>query len=408
MSEHLPSIDWPSLLQKAPGFSAALVDVLCAGDASAYAPHVRAVYCFDLFDAQVSGGGVGQYFDNVASAMADFASMPELIAHNSVFAPVLPLIEEVHAIWHGIAADYLAADEEDDPAQVRKAVLAPHAERLEAIATAFFAIHHAIRQRLEADIVQAPHRYFTISPIPGLRGKGVEHVVLEDGAHRLRFENGFPVGPNTLEHEDGSCDVVWFSRDRTLLHADMAGFAGRMHQWIHYPSQASGRWIRSDLLGAGREELLALGLSRSRHGLCENYHADGRPERASLHWHGEELCSEFFYPDGSVLLRCRRRDEGELRLRYWPNGALNTECVRDREGRDRYLRCLDAQGRDLAPNGTGRLHEMLSLDGEARQWREGVLENGLLHGPVRRMASRSDGSRARETERTVYDKGRPA
>lgn len=404
MTHRLPSIDWPSLLQRAPGFSAAIADVLCGDDPATYAPHVRAVHCFDLFDAQVSDGGVDQYFANVASAAEDFANMPALIACNPVFAPALPLIEEVHAIWNGVAADYLAADEEGDPAQC-EALLAPHTGRLKAIATA----------RPPPCDPAAPggrHRAGAASLLHDRAdSRGVEHVVLDDGAHRLRFENGFPVGPNTLEHEDGSCDVVWFSRDRTLLHADTAAFAGRMSHWIHYPSQASGRWIRNDLLGAGqsaRDELRALGLSRSRHGLCENYRADGRPERSSLHWHGEELCSEFFYPDGSVLLRCQRRDEGELRLRYWPNGALNTECIRNHEGRDRYLRCLDPQGNDLAPKGSGRLREMLSLDDGMRQWREGALANGFLHGPVRRMASRPDGSRVRETECTVYDEGRTA
>lgn len=408
MSLRLPSIDWPAFLQRAPGFSSAIVEALCDDDASSYAPHVRAVYCFDLFDAQVSNGGVDQYYGNVASAMPDFAKWPELIAQHAVFRPALPLIEEVHTIWDGIAAAYLETDEKCDSSDACEALLAPHRERLAAIGKAFFAIHHAIRQRLEADIVRAPHHYFAIAPVPGLRGVGVEHVALNENRCRLRFEDGFPVGPNTLEHEDGSCDVIWFSRDRTLLRADMAGFGGRMHSWIHYPSQASGRWIRNDFMGDGqvtRSDTRALGLAG--HGLRENYRADGRLEHASLHWYGEELRSEFFYPDGTVLLTCRRGDMGERQLRYWPNGALNIECIEGHDGGKRYLRCLDEEGRDLAPGGTGRLLEMLSLDDEVRQWREGELVNGLLHGPVRRMASLPDGSNPRETEHVRYENGYP-
>ena len=44
--------------------------------------------------------------------------------------------------------------------------------------------------------------------------------------------------------------------------------------------------------------------------------------------------------------------------------------------------------------------------GEIVQWRAGELVNGFLHGPVRRMACRPDGSGVRETERTFYKNGR--
>lgn len=413
----LPSIDWPALLRSAPHFSHSIVDALHTSGPDGFAPLVRAVYYFDLFDAQVSNGGVDQYFANVAAHLDDAGAVPGIIAANPVYAPLLPLIEEAHAIWNAVADAYCEEDDdedEEDEDEDENDLLAPHAERMEAIATAFFAQHHAIRQRLEEDIVRDPHRYFALAPVPGLRGSGVEHVALADGAHRLRFVEGFPIGPNVFENGDGGCkngcDVVWFSPDRTLLQCETAGFGGeRSRHWIHYPSQASSSWTTGEDFMSGapqsvRNDRLALGLGQ--HGLHEYFSAEGRRESATLHWHGEELCSEHFYPDGAALLRCKRQGHGEHRLRYWPNGALNTESIEERDGRERYLRCLDPEGRDLAPNGTGRLHEMLSLDSAMRQWREGELVGGFLSGPLRRMASHPDGSQPRETERSFYKNGR--
>ena len=415
----LPATDWPALLRCAPYFSRAIVDALCEHGPSGFAPLVRAVYYFDLFDAQVSNGGVDQYFDNVAARLNDADAVPDLIAANPVYAPALPLIREAHAIWSAVADAYPQEEEEDDEDEddawdAYQDQLAPHEARMEAIATEFFALHHAIRQRLEQDIVQHPQRYFTIAPVPGLRGSGVEHVALEGGAHRLRFVDGFPIGPNTFdnENEDGSCDVVWFSPDRTLLQCETPGWAAqRNRHFIHYPSQTSSTWtLNADLGGDGKVRSIRndqYGLGGRSHGLHETFHQNGQRESASLHWHGEELCSEHFHADGSPLLRIAPHGSGQQRwLRYWPGGALNTESLQERDGRDRYLRCLDEHGTDLAPGGTGRLREVLGQLGEIVQWREGELVNGFLHGPVRRMACRPDGSGVRETECTFYKNGR--
>lgn len=415
MNQRLPSTDWPALLRCAPHFSRAIVDALCGSEPDDFAPLVRAVYYFDLFDAQVSNGGVDQYFSNVAAHLADASMVPGIIAANPVYAPVLPLIEEAHAIWTTVADAYREDDEDDEREEDDDEdddLLTPHAERMETIATAFYALHHAIRQRLEEDIVRDPHRYFAVAPVPGLRGSGVEHVALADGAYRLRFVDGFPIGPNVFENGDGGCDVVWFSPDRTLLQCEVAGWAAqRERHWIHYPSQASSSWtsgedFMSGALQAVRNDREALGLGH--HGLHETFNAQGLRTSAQLYWHGEELCSEHIYPDGTPQLRIAPHAGGKRWLRYWPGGTLNTESIEDRDGRDRYLRCLDEQGADLAPQGTGRLVEMLSLDDGMRQWREGELVGGFLHGTVLRWASHPDGSGARETERTFYKNGRAA
>lgn len=406
----LPAVDWPTLLRRAPYFSTALVDVLCDADPADFAPHVQAVYYFDLFDAQVSNGGVDQYFDNVAARLPDAAGVPAIVAANPVYAPALAFLEEAHAIWTAVAPAYPTDDTDDDAWDAYQERLAPHAARLDDIASGFYALHHGIRQRLEADIVGDPHRYFAIAAVSALVGHGVEHVVLGDGAARLRFVDGFPFGPNTFECEDGGCDVVWFSPDRTLLQAETAGYSEqRDRHWIHYSSQASSSWTSGvDFLGGARSvrnDRIALGLGH--HGLHETFRADGQRESASLHWHGEELCSEHFYDDGTTHLRIGPQGGSRRWERYWPSGALNTVSIEERDGRTRYLRCLDPDGNDLAPRGSGQLQEMLSLDDEMCQWREGDLVDGFLSGMVRRLASLPDGSQARETERTLYKNGRP-
>ncbi|EJE53903.1 hypothetical protein PMI14_01204 [Acidovorax sp. CF316] len=413
-THHLPAIDWPTLLRRAPFFSAAIIDALCEEMPRGLAPHVRAVFDFDLFDAQVSNGGVDQYFRNVLLERGgDPGRVPASIAHNPALAGALPFVDEVHAIWRTIAPAYTAAaereddDEGDDGAPDCDAILAPHAERIEALQQRFFAAHHAIRQALEADIVRAPGHYFAMAAVPGLRGRGIEHVVQGGGAHRLRFDDGFPVGPNTLENEDGSCDVVWFSRDRTLVQAETSGWAGnRDRRWIHYPSQASGSWS-FNFNGEGesvRQDSRSLGLTQ--HGVQEFLRADGRVANSAVYWHGQELRQEFFYPDGGLQLLTERTPEGnERHQRHWPGGQPHTDSVLQADGRTRYTRCLDAEGRDLAPGGNGRLVELLSLDDGMRQWREGALVAGYLHGPVVRMASHLDGTGARETERRNFDHG---
>jgi len=331
----LPLGDWPVLLRSTPYFSRAIIDALHAAGPDGFAPLVRAVYYFDLFDAQVSNGGVDQYFDNVAAHLDDAAAVPSIIAANPVYAPALPLIEEAHAIWNAVADAYRAEDDGED--EDEDDLLAPHEERMEAIATAFFALHHALRQRLEEDIVRDPQRYFALAPVPGLRGRGVEHVALADGAYRLRFVEGFPLGPNVFENEDGGCDVVWFSPDRTLLQCETAGFGDeRSRHWIHYPSQASSSWttgenFMSGALQAVRNDRLALGLGH--HGLHETFLANGQRESASLYWHGQELCSEHFYRRLAATAHRAARRRPALAALLAQRGAQYREHRRPRRPR---------------------------------------------------------------------------
>lgn len=135
----------------------------------------------------------------------------------------MPFVAHVHAAWSSVESAVAEARKSDEwPEKLFEA----YSEQFAALETAYFKINHEISQRLCADIVQRPHAYFAIEPIPDVPAKGIAHIVLRGGTHRLRFEDGFPIGPNIFDERDGGCDVVWFSRDRQLIRVRSAP-AGR-------------------------------------------------------------------------------------------------------------------------------------------------------------------------------------
>ena len=396
-----PAIDWSDLLQSAPYFTSLVTDALSPEQALEAAPLVRAVYFYDLFDGQVSNGGVMQYFYNLALSTPGFAQVPDFVAQNPHLAQALPFVEAVHAAWAGVAP---AVREARDSDEWPESLFSAHRAQFEALEKAFYEVNHAISQGLCAAIVQSPHDYFDIEAVPALPTEGVAHIALRDGTHRLRFENGFPVGPNLLDHSDGRCDVVWFSRDRQLLQAEGGHGDTRTRRWLHYPSQSSGSWH----FKAGR--LQSQEGSRSlwtAHGLREYFQDNGARKSASLHHLGAQSATEHFFPDGTPQLRHDQRADGEHRSRYWPDGTLNTQSVYDATlRRERYSQVRDAKGHDIAPGGTGRLYQCLSIDKGEHRWREGDLVDGYLEGPVRWMKSQPDGSAASEVSRAVYRQGK--
>ena len=396
----LPPLTWPALLQTAPYFQSAVSGALTAETLPGAAPLPRAACYFDLFDGEVSNGGVMQYFFNRAFRTPGFEDVPASIAQNPVLSPALPFVAEVHAAWSSVASAVAAAHKSEEwPEELFEA----HRERFDALETAYFKIRNEISQRLCADIVQRPHAYFAIEPIPDVPAKGIAHIVLRGGTHRLRFEDGFPIGPNIFDKRDGHCDVVWFSRDRQLLHAETGFMGSRTRAWIHYPSQASGSWhVAED----GRQTIEATRSLWERHGLSESFQADGSLEHAGVYRHGTAVWQDLaFDPDGKPRLRIENRPDGEHEIRYWPSGAVNTESITPEGGRERYLRCLDAEGQDLAPGGTGRLYESLARENGRLGWREGNLVGGYLDGVVRWLECAADGSDVQETNRCLYRNG---
>jgi len=142
------------------------------------------------------------------------------------------------------------------------------------------------------------------------------------------------------------------------------------------------------------------------HGLQESFGADGAPEGASFARNGERVWSEAnLHPDGTPGFRTDHRAEGDAVATFWPGGAVNTEAVDEADGRRRFLRCLDEEGRDLAPGGTGQLRQPLGERGGRRLWREGPLVGGYLDGVVRWMSSAPDGSDMKEDNRATYRRG---
>lgn len=396
----LPPITWPEFLRAGPYFEGAIGHGLEGEAVLDAAPLHRAAYFYNLFDGEVGNGGVIQYFFNQALYRAGFERAPAFVAENPVLAPALPFLREAHAAWESVAPAVRAAREAEEWPET---LFTSHRDRFADLEGRFFKINHGIAQRLAADIVARPGDYFAFAPVPGVPERGVAHVVLWDGACRLRFEDGFPVGPNIFEARGGGCDVVWFSRDRTLMTCETGYGGARSRDWIHYPTQRSSRWYAAE--DGSREIQPSLALWTD-HGLRERFRPDGSPESASFSRNGVRIWSESnFDPDGTPGFRMEHRAEGDVAVTTWPGGAPNTESVDEEGGRRRFLRCLDEAGRDLAPGGTGRLRQPLGERGGRRHWREGALVDGYMEGVVRWMSSAPDGGDVREDERATYRRG---
>lgn len=393
----MPAITWPDFLSFAPYFQAAIGSETMENVVEV-APLPRAAYYYNLFDGEVSNGGVIQYFFNLACFTPGFAQVPDFVAESPVLAPALPYLREAHAAWSSVAPAVEKARMEDEwPEELFQ----NHRERFAALERSFFEVNHGIAQRLAADIVMRPHEYFTIEPLADVPKKGVAHVSLSGGS-RLRFENGFPIGPNLLEQRNGDCDVVWFSRDRTLMTSENSYAGRRSRSWIHYPTQRSSEWT---VMEDGRQSSNAKLAFWADHGLTESFRPDGSPESATFSMQGQRVWAETGLDrNGRPRMRIEYRPEGERALCFWPGGAVNAEWVSEAQAgwRQRFLRCLDAEGRDIAPGGTGRLYQVFDDHHGRRQWREGRLVDGYLEGVVVWMSSAADGTDIRENSRATF------
>ncbi|MEH6419991.1 DMP19 family protein [Pseudomonas sp. CGJS7] len=397
---NLPRIDWSGLLEAAPYFNSALIDTVDPERAAQLPPLPRAAWYWDVFNGEVSNGGFTQYLFNQGLSLPAFEQVPEFIAAHPQLQEALPFVQLAHQAWAELRPQFEQARRRDEWPE---RLFADHAERFEAAQQAFFALNHGIACRMHGAIVQAPHEYFRIEPIDGVPERGVAHVRAREGWHRLRFKDGFPVGPNLLETPEGQCDVVWFSDDRGTVESERGGYGRHARQWLHFASLTSA----SMDFEAGRlrvhQNQRALW---ERHGLGQRFSADGSVQQQDLHLRGEELLCEFFDRDGGLNLRIEAAEQGKRRLRFWPDGALNVESFEDPDaGATRYLRCLDRDGTDLAPGGDGRLLELIEETPRRRLWLEGRLREGLLDGDLRRIElTFRDGSQ-REISRTRYVRG---
>ncbi|MGO1072805.1 DMP19 family protein [Lysobacter sp. CA199] len=399
----LPRIDWSGLLEAAPYFNSALIDAVDPEQAPALPPLPRAAWYWDIFNGEVSNGGFSQYLLNQASSLPGFERVPEFVAEHPQLQDALPFVRVAHRAWEELRPEFEQARLRDEWPED---LFTRHGERFEALQQTFFKINHGIACRMHGAIVQAPHEYFRIEPIAGVPARGVAHVQAREGWHRLRFKDGFPIGPNLLETPDGQCDVVWFSDDRGTVESERGGYGRHARQWLHFASLTSA----SMDFEAGRlrvhQNQRALW---EHHGLSQQLSHEGAVEHLGLHLRGKELLSEFFDRDGGLNLRIEPGEEGKRRLRFWPDGALNVDSIEDEQARvTRYLRCLDRDGTDLAPDGNGRLLELIEENARRRLWLEGALRAGLLDGEVLRMELDFRSGAQREISRTRYLAGRPA
>ena len=85
-----------------------------------------------------------------------------------------------------------------------------------------------------------------------------------------------------------------------------------------------------------------------------------------------------FGPKGVNFQRC-----------YFANGQLNAEWV-DEAGEIRYTASFDENGRDLAPQGSGKLRMLVRASEAGEQWREATLVDGRVDG--RLVQYNADGS----------------
>lgn len=376
MTSKLPKISWPEFLLSAPYFTSALFDSV--GEPCADLPAMpRAALYWSLFDGEVSNGGVEQYFYNQALSLREFDRTPDFMAAHPVLAPHKHFFDDVHDAWNEVSPQVRAAREMGEwPEELFKS-LAPRFAHLE---TAFYAVNHDIAQALNAHIVADPHAYFEIAPLDGVGGSGVTWIECQGKGYRgkLRFVDGFPVGPNVFERgKDGQCDVVWFTADRQILVCERAGWGGRSRNrdTIHYPSRRT-QHMRFE--GGRLESQTGARSFWYKQGLHEYYHGNGGLRSSSLYADDVEILSEHFHANGRRLLWTAQREGEEHRARYWPNGQLNTRSTRDEAQVDLYSECFSEDGTDLAPGGDGILRESIG-DGA---WREGTLVNGLVQGEV--------------------------
>ena len=395
----LPRIDWSDFLQAAPYFNAILIDAVDSELAPDLPPLPRAAWYWDVFNGEVSNGGFSQYLFNKAWSLPAFERVPEFFAEHPQLHEVLPFVQAVYEAWAELKPEFERARQRD---QWPEKLFTDHARRFEDLQREFFKINHAVDCRMHGAIVQSPHDYVFIEPIPGVAEKGVTHVQVRGGTHRLRFKNGFPIGPNVLETRDGHCDVIWFSDDRGMVECERSGY-GRSRQWLHFASVASGSMeFEGGRLRKHRDQLALW----DRHGLEQRLSHDGRIEHLSLHLRGEDLLNESFRHDGSLSQRQESASDGRRRTRYWPSGALNVESIEGETGRiTRYLRCLDEDGAELAPCGNGRLFEVIEENARRRVWLEGALVDGLLDGDVLRMERDFRKGIQWEVSRTRYVRG---
>jgi Domain of unknown function (DUF4375) len=367
-----PTIEWHEFLAVAPYFQSLVHDVLDDDtDITSLHPKLRALLYFDIFDGEVSNGGIAQYYYNQAFRLPDFARAPEYIAQNAVFEPIMHIVNAAHAAWADCAAEVEKAVKKDEwPEKLFK----KYAPKFDALQTEFYAMNHLVSQAFCAELIQNPHDYFDFKPMEGVAKKGISRVSIHNNTKHFRFENGFPVGPNVFEKKDGSYVFTRFYNNRSCMEYDNDSRQGL----IHYPSKRS---ISLTFDGHKLEEFKTDFAFWNDHGVRECY-SNNQLQYSTIIVNKESLSESWFHANGQLSFSVEKQNEGELCKRYWPNGQLNASYLRkDPMTVIRYSQCFAENGDDLMPNGTGEWYELVKENYENKRiWFEGILLDGKIQG----------------------------
>ena len=371
-----PNIEWISLLRSAPYFSSAFIELTPEAEIQNLHPLAKAIYYYNLFDGEISNGGVMQYFFNQAHSLPDFDQADSFIEAHPALTQVMPIVREVHQAWDMVKDDVKAARE---TGEWPEELFSKYAGRFNELQKSFFAINHEVAQSINAQLIQSPQDYFNFLPLDGLMGHGIEIIELDQGKIRLRFDNGFPVGPNLFETTNGHCDLVWFNSSRDLLISENGFRENRFRHWIHYPSSISGQWM---MKGSRLENYKSQKGLWNQHGIGCVFAQNGNIQQESIANHQQEILVNRYLDNGKLLMSEQKTAEGTLVHRYWPNGQLNTLSIRNEKFIEVYSQCFDEKGNSLINNGSGNFYQFLGLPEGRPAWREGKLVDGLLQGEV--------------------------
>jgi hypothetical protein len=384
-----PKLRWGQFLDAAPYFMEALWQ---EDDAlgEEWSPLVRAVAFYDVFRGEVENGGVSQYLFNRASSLPYFAEAPEIVRHHPLLGEVSALMAEIHGnevlIRHFVQAQRDLTAASIEYARTRQGGTDPitYEEKYQtytrefdrraapAIAAAF--------TRLQYDIVRHPNSYFDLPAIG--RGVKARKEKSATGLWRLRFVDGFPIGPNIQDDEFGG-RFLRFTSTRSHLEFDQPRLGSHEpdlgRTWIDLQTGVSCTRTFKD----GRLTVVDSKLCMDDHGLQEYYEDNGRPTYSGVGLNGMRVEMHRRDLKGSPFTVTLPGPNGEIVRRYFGNGQLNTERLILEEFPFPYTRCLDEAGNELAPGGTGQFREVWGFDERGPRWREGALVNGLLEGELR-------------------------
>jgi Domain of unknown function (DUF4375) len=390
-----PATTWRHLLTQAPYFIGALMDLVDSSTVEQTSDRVKAAWAFDIFLSEIDNGGVTQYLYNQASDTAFFEQVPAYLALLRCATKALPLVREVHDVWEKVRPAVEKARESDDWPE---ALFKKYAKRFAALETSLHAMSHELSQALSAEIMSQPQDFFAIPTLDGIASTGVSYVVTDDGLTRLRFVDGFPIGPNLFDDKSGNCHMVQFNKDRSVLTSTKPS----NYDVIHYPSMQSVslRFAKRSLESMATQQAFW-----THHGLRSTFKTDGSLDAQVWSEKGREMLSSWSQANGARRYTIETFPDGsELRRCYWANGTINTEArSSERYGAAVYSICQNEDGVSLAPEGTGDYFEIGSEEAGDRKWREGKLVKGLLQGEVRWMEEQPDGSISQRTTAKFKD-----